>query len=84
MNAPQFRKAKAAKKKAVVISSSAAPAIMGRYLFKTTRQLKYAARTIGADTVGTLFTGLVSKEPSPELSPKATSKAKALAARLCQ
>ena len=62
----------------------AAPAIMGRYLFKTTRQLKYAARTIGADTVGTLFTGLAAREPSPELSVRTKEKARALASRLVQ
>ncbi|MBT8434449.1 MAG: flavodoxin family protein, partial [Gammaproteobacteria bacterium] len=44
---PQFRKAKAPRKKAMLISSSAAPALMGRWLFGSGKQLKMAAQTIG-------------------------------------
>lgn len=41
--APKFRKALLPRKKAVVVSSSAAPEIMGRWLFSSRRQLKTTA-----------------------------------------
>ena len=40
---PKFRKANVKKKKALLVSSSAAPGIMGRWLFGTTSQLKKTA-----------------------------------------
>jgi len=82
MNAPQFRKAHASKKKAVLISSCAAPGILGRWLFGTSKQLKMTAQTIGAGVVGTLFTGLIAREPQPRVPAGVQAKAKALAAKL--
>ena len=79
---PQFRKAKAPRKKAMLISSSAAPALMGRWLFSSSRQLRMAAQTIGADPVGTLFTGMISKEKHPQLPPKTVARARAMAVKL--
>lgn len=79
---PQFRKAKLPKKKALLISSCAAPGIMGRWLYGTHKQLETTAQTIGADTVGTLFTGLVARERDHRLPPRVQAKAKSLAARL--
>jgi multimeric flavodoxin WrbA len=55
MNGPQFRNARATKKKALLVSSTAAPGILGRWLFGTDRQLKMTAKTIGAEVVGTLI-----------------------------
>ena len=81
-NYPQFRKANAPKKKAVLISSCAAPGIFGRWLYGTHKQLKMTAQTIGADTVGTLFTGLVTKERDHRIPLSVQEKTKALAARL--
>ncbi|GBE13148.1 2-amino-4-deoxychorismate dehydrogenase [bacterium BMS3Bbin14] len=82
MNAPQFRKANDPKKKAVLISSCAAPGVLGRWFFGTHKQLKTTAHTIGAGTVGTLFTGLIAKEPHHRLSERIQAKAKALAVKL--
>jgi len=65
---PKFRKAGLAQKKAMLISSSAAPSWMGRWLFGTGRQLDMAAKTIGAKSVGTLFTGLASSEKHQRLA----------------
>ena len=79
---PKFRKEKAPKKKAVLISSCAAPGILGRWLFGTHKQLKMTARIIGADTVGTLFTGTVAGERDYRLPQSVQEKARALAARL--
>jgi multimeric flavodoxin WrbA len=81
-HAPQFRKAKLPPKPAVFISSSAAPAIMGRWLYTTTRQLKMSAQTIGAKPVGTLFIGLAAGEPHMSLSESTLRKAQRLGALL--
>ena len=74
MNAPKYRKAEAVKKKAVLISSCACPGILGRWLYGTHSQLKTTAKTIGADTVGTIFTGMISKQPDQELPERVNSK----------
>ncbi len=82
MNAPEYRKANVPKKKAVLISSCAAPGFLGRLVYGTHKQLKTTAQIIGAKTVGTIFTGLVAKDPHRRLSEKAQAKAKALAVQL--
>ncbi len=81
-NSPKDRKENTSKKKAIVISSCAAPGIMGRFLFSTHKQLKMTAKTVGADTVGTLFTGLVSNEPHHKISHSVEKKAKQLVTKL--
>jgi multimeric flavodoxin WrbA len=82
MNGPQFRKAQATKKKALLVSSSAAPGILGRWLFGTNKQLKMTAKTIGAEVVGTLFTGMIAKEQHPKLPDRVNAKIITLAGRL--
>jgi len=62
MNGPQYRTAQAPKKKALLVSSCAAPGILGRWFFGTDKQLKMTAKTIGAEVVGTLFTGMIAKK----------------------
>lgn len=78
--APQYRKKNAKKKKALLVSSSAAPGIMARLMFSTHGQLKTTARIIGAKPVGSIFTGLIASRPEPNLSDKAinTIETKAL------
>lgn len=78
MNGPQF----VPKKKALLVSSCAAPGIIGRWLFGTDKQLKLTAKTIGAEVVGTLFTGLVAKEQQPKLPEGVRDKIKGLAGRV--
>jgi hypothetical protein len=82
MNGPQFRKAHAPKKKALLVSSCAAPGIIGRWFFGTDKQLKMTAKTINAEVVGTLFTGLIAKEQHPKLPEGARARIKVLAGRL--
>lgn len=82
MNAPQFRKADQTKKKAVLVSSCAAPGILGSWLFGTRKQLKMTAQVIGAETTGTLFAGLIAKEHPPKLPTKVQATARRLAAKL--
>lgn len=81
---PKFRKAGLAQKKAMLISSSAAPSWMGRWMFGTGRQLDTAAKTIGAKSVGTLFTGLANSERHQRLAQQSVDRARALAARLIE
>lgn len=79
---PQFRKSKSAKKKAMLISSCAAPGLIGRLLFGTNKQLKMTARIIGADPVGTLFTGRVAGEQDHQLPQRMRQRAESLARKL--
>lgn len=79
---PEFRKAKVQKKKAVLVSSCAAPGLLGRLMYGTYKQLKMTARTIGAEPVGTLFTGLMAKEPHQALPEKVLKRIQKLALKL--
>lgn len=78
--APAYRKA--AEKAAVLVSSSAAPGLLGRWAYGTVKQLKLAARAMGARPVGTLFTGLVAGEQDKVLPERVRRKARQLAERL--
>lgn len=82
--APKFRKANLPKKKAMLISSSAAPGLMGRWLFRTVKQLKMTATVIGAKPVGTLFTGLIAGEADAQYPQRMRRKAEVLARKLIQ
>ena len=80
--APKFRRAKFAKKPAVLVSSSAAPSILGRLAYATLRELRTASKTIGAKPVGTLYAGLVSDSADAKPSPRSLRRAERLAHRL--
>ena len=59
-SAPKLRK-KLATKRAIVITSSAAPALIGRLFFGSIKALKSSATMIGAKTVREVCIGLASK-----------------------
>ncbi len=80
--APVFRKAKLTKKPAIILSSCAAPGILGRFAFVTNRSLKVAARTVGGRVAGSMVTGLVPRERQPALPKRARRRVKSLASRL--
>jgi len=82
MNGPLYRKAQAPRKKALLVSSCAAPGIIGRWFFGTHNQLKMTAKTIGAEVVGSLFTGMIAKEKHPKLPKSVRAKINALAGRV--
>ena len=82
MNSPQYRKAQVVKKKAILVSSCAAPWFLGRWFQGTRKQLKMTAKTIGADTVGTIFTGLIGKESHPKINTRVQRKTRQLAQKL--
>lgn len=69
-------------KKAVLVSSCAAPGLLGRWKFHTHSQLKMAANVIGATSVGALFTGLVGEDAHPSMSKRTEAKARALILKL--
>lgn len=53
-------------KKAMLISSSAAPSFMARWAFHTRKQLKLTARVIGASVVASVHAGMMS-QPQTEV-----------------
>jgi multimeric flavodoxin WrbA len=63
-------------KKAVLITSTAMPAIMGRIFTGAVRALKITAQTLGAKPVATIFLGLIAVNPHQTLPAKATAKAR--------
>ena len=83
-NSPKNRKVDAPKKEAILISSCGAPGFFGRWLFGTHKQLKTATEVIGAQAVGTLFTGYAAKKTDYRLPEKLKEKARVLAERLHQ
>ncbi len=79
---PRYRKQGQAAKKALLISSSAAPGWLGRWSFGSGRQLRMTAKIIGAKPVGLVFTGLVSRQQKSRLPSRARHDAERLARRL--
>ena len=71
--APKLRKERAAKR-ALVIASGAAPAVIGRLFFSTLKELKTTARTIGAKPVRGVFIGLAGGLSDPQLAPSAARR----------
>ena len=79
---PKYRKNGGSGKRAVLVSSSAAPWIIGYYFYNTLSALKMSAKIVGADTVGTIFTGKASLHEHPILPKKSASRAEKLAKKL--
>lgn len=63
--APKYRKPPA--KKALLITSAAAPSLIGRLFYTSLKELKATARTIGAKPVDRLFVGLAAGTAAPRL-----------------
>jgi multimeric flavodoxin WrbA len=82
LNGPQYRKAQAAKKKALLVSSSAAPAILARWFFGTDKQLKMTAKVLGAEVVGSLYMGMIAKQQQPKLAESVRVKIRLFAGKL--
>ena len=80
--APKNRKANLPQKKAMLITSCAAPGIFSRVLYGTGRQLKLAARVIGARVVGTVHVGLIADKPEASLPGRARMRTRELAEAL--
>jgi len=79
--APKARK-KHATKKAVLITSSAAPGLMGRMMYATVKQLKMTAKIIGAKSAGSIFIGLMAQQEHPELPEKVRKRVQTMVRKL--
>lgn len=71
-------------KRAVVVASSAAPALLARISSKIIKELKAAAGLLGARTVGVLFIGLAALAPKQQLKPRTLAKARRLGKKLAE
>jgi len=78
--APRPRRAPS--RRAVVITASAAPALMARWGTDAGRLLRRVARLLGAKRVDTLWIGLARRTPEAGLSEKSRDRARALGKRL--
>lgn len=79
--APALRK-KRPSKRAVVVTSSAAPAILGRVFTRIVGLLSGVARLLGAKRVGVLYMGLSRHRPMSAPRPRHLAKARKLGRRL--
>jgi hypothetical protein len=80
--APRFRKDGLKQKPAVLVSSCAAPGLLGQFSFMTLRELRIAARTLGARVKGSLLIGFASGERQAWLRERTLRRARRLARRL--
>lgn len=80
--APKYRKQGEKSKPALLISSCAAPGVMGHLFFRTLRDLKYAAKIIGAKSAGSLMLGMVASQSDQKLSRSAEARLGRLASKL--
>lgn len=69
-------------KKAVVVASSAAPAVMARPASKMVALMKTAAGLLGARTVGVQFIGFAAMKPDARLSPLEKFRSRRLGKKL--
>jgi len=79
--APTARR-KERNKRAVLVTSSAAPAFLARWAFPVVGLLKKAARVMGARPVGVLFIGLAAGAPDQRLGERTARKAQRLGRKL--
>ena len=70
------------RKRAIIITASAAPAFLGRWGTDAGKLLRRVARLLGADKVETLWIGLARRTPEEQLPEKARARARALGRRL--
>jgi len=80
--APKNRKQNLPQKKAMLITSCAAPGIFSRVLYGTGRQLRLAAKVIGARVTGTVHVGLIADKPDAALPGRARMRTIELAETL--
>ena len=82
-HAPKIRN-KRKTKRAVIVVSSAAPALIARLMSRMVGLLKSCAGLLGAKTVGVLFIGLAAGEQKHELSGRVKRKARRLGKKLAR
>lgn len=75
-------RSKLKKKRAVVVATSAAPALLARSVTRMVGLLKRAASLLGARQTAVLFVGMAAQEQAPTLKPRAKRRAQRLGKRL--
>jgi multimeric flavodoxin WrbA len=81
MHAPKIRNPLKTKR-AVIIASSAAPALVARLMTSMIGLLKKAAGVLGARPIGVLFIGLAAQQPKQPIGERAKRQARLLGTRL--
>jgi NAD(P)H-dependent FMN reductase len=81
MAAPQIRD-KRKPKRAIVVASSAAPALLARLSTRLVKLLKDVAGLLGAETIGVLFIGLAARKQRQDIGHRARKKARRLGKKL--
>jgi multimeric flavodoxin WrbA len=81
MHAPKVRNP-SRPRRAVVVASSAAPALIGRSFSRMVGLLKNAAGLLGARTIGVLFIGQAAGRPEPVLTARTKKKSRQLGQKL--
>ena len=74
--APKLRRGKKPLKKAVLITSSAMPALMARFCTGAMKSLKKGAEVVGARPVASLFVGLAAQKEWQPPNPRALARAR--------
>lgn len=69
-------------KRAVVVASSAAPALIARLLTPVVKLLKQSVDALGAKTEAVLFIGLAAQQPGPKLGAQTLRRARRLGVKL--
>lgn len=82
--APKYRKEKSKQKPAILVTSCAAPEILGRLFYSTGKQLKQTAKLIGARSEGFLMTGFAASDQHLRIDNKVQKKARKMARRLVE
>jgi multimeric flavodoxin WrbA len=80
-NGPQMR-TKLKTRQAVLITSSAMPALLGRIFTGALRALKVTAKTMGAKPVKSIFVGMIAANEYPAVPADAIRKARAAGSKL--
>jgi len=80
-NAPTPR-SKLLPRKAVLVASSAAPGFLIPFVTGAAKALRITAKSLGAKPVGSLWIGLVSQEPQPQLSARTLKRARRMGWKL--
>jgi multimeric flavodoxin WrbA len=80
--APKLRKEGRPDKRAVLVTASAMPAVIGRLATTALKSLKKGAAVVGARPVDTIYVGLAAMEEQQSLSPRIARRAHRAGARL--
>lgn len=81
VNVPKVRN-KQKQKRAIVVASSAAPALIARLSTQIVGQLKNASSLLGARPIGVLFVGLAAREQRQEIGERSRKIARCLGKKL--